>query len=79
MCHVLLNGCATDIKVQSHVITSLDSFFNLLTFAECVGSIVSLFLFSVSVLSLGQVALKFGLPQASLVRCFDYFIGRRLV
>ena len=71
MCHVLLNDCVTGIKVQSSVITSLDSVFNLLTFTEFGGSMASLFL--VSVLGLGkkmnfsvplvQVALKFGLPS----------------
>ena len=71
MCHVLLNDCVTGIKVQSSVITSLDSVFNLLTFTEFGGSMASLFLVSVLGLGkkknfsvpLGQVALKFGLPS----------------
>ena len=87
MCHVLLNDCVTGIKVQSSVITSLDSVFNLLTFTEFGGSMASLFL--VSVLGLGKKkefqcapgtsSSQIWLTQPSLVWSFNHFIGRQLV
>ena len=45
MYHVLLNGCATGIKVQSHTVKLLNLFCSLFTSVEFGGSIVYIFLF----------------------------------
>ena len=67
MCHVLLNGCATGIKVPSPVIISLDSVFNLFTFTEFGGSMASLFLVSVLGLEKKEFQHAFGTSSSPIL------------